>query len=520
MIRKLMTELRRPEVRRKFGLAFGAKMLGLMVIFAIMALVSGVFGSPAHAQGATPETPAYVNPINTAWTLIAAFLVFFMQAGFMALEAGFARERESVNIILEGIVDTCLCGILFWLWGFAWMFGSGNGFIGNQYYMLAGAPATYGTTGIATIAFWLFQFACADTCSTITSGAMLGRTGFIGDLIYSFGVSGFIYPILGHWCWGPDGFLATMGSAGHFLPSVGVAFHDFAGSTVVHTIGGIVALTGAIALGPRLGRVFKRDGGGLPPGHNLPLAAIGGVILWFGWYGFNPGSTLSAMDIQGIGRVATNTTLAACAGGLAAMLYVFPRGKVWDTGITVNGFLAGLVGITCPCYWVSPAGAIAIGAVAGVIVVMAIDFVEWLRVDDPVGAVAVHGACGIWGTISLGLFATGAFGASGPLGPDNSAPVKGLFYGGGASQLIAQIIGSAIITGASFAIGMALMYATKATGQLRVSEKGEKEGLDYHEHGAVAYPEFSIRHLAVSATPEPSVLKGLEKKEAEKVGAK
>ena len=189
-----------------------------------------------------------------------------------------------------------------------------------NWFFLQGAPATYEATGVAFLAFWLFQFAFADTCSTITSGAMIGRTGFVGDLLYSFAVSGFIYPIIGHWAWGPDGFLATMGSAGNFLPSLGTGFHDFAGSTVVHTIGGFIALAGAIVLGPRLGRKFKRDGGGPMLPHDLTIAASGGLLLWFGWYGFNPGSTLSAMDFEGIGRVAANTTLAACAAGLTAMV--------------------------------------------------------------------------------------------------------------------------------------------------------------------------------------------------------
>ena len=185
---------------------------------------------------------------------------------------------------------------------------------------------------------------------------MIGRTGFVGDLLYSFCVSGFIYPIIGHWAWGPDGFLATMGSDGNFLPSLGMSFHDFAGSTVVHTIGGMVALAGAIVLGPRLGRKFKRDGGGPMLPHDLTIAVSGGLLLWFGWYGFNPGSTLSAMDFDGIGRVAANTTLAACAAGLTAMFYGYIDSKKWDASFTVNGFLAGLVAITCPCYWVSPTG--------------------------------------------------------------------------------------------------------------------------------------------------------------------
>jgi Amt family ammonium transporter len=484
MIKRFLREMRDPSKRRVFYALLGAKGIALGILYVLLMGLPSYFGAKAYADSAPPPLPAYINPINTMWTLIAAFLVFFMQAGFMALEAGFARTRETVNILLEGIVDTCLCGILFWAFGFAFMFGSGNGFIGHEFFMLHGAPETYGSTGVAILAFWLFQFAFADTCSTITSGAMVGRTGFVGDLLYSLGVSGFIYPILGHWAWGPDGWLNTIKPA---------AFHDFAGSTVVHTIGGMVALAGAIVLGPRLGRTFKRDGGGPMPGHDMTIAAIGGVILWFGWYGFNPGSTLSAMDIQGIGRVAANTTLAACAGGLSALFYIYPRNKVWDCGITVNGFLAGLVAITCPCYWVSPFGSICIGGVAGVVCVLAVDLLEYLRIDDPIGAVPVHGACGIWGTLSLGLFATGQYGAAGPTGADNSpgAVVTGLFYGGGVNQLIGQAMGSLAVTAAALGVGLALMYAVKLTGTLRVSKEGELEGLDLHEHGGGAYPELS-----------------------------
>jgi len=402
----------------------------------------------------------------------------------MFLEAGFARTRETVNVLLEGVVDTCLCGLLFYAFGFAWMFGSGNGWIGNQYYFLQHIPDTYGSTGVATLAFFLFQFAFADTCSTITSGAMLGRTGFWGDLWYSIGVSGFLYPIFGHWAWGPDGWLNNIKPA---------AFHDFAGSTVVHTIGGTIALVGAIVLGPRLGRKFSRDGGGPMPGHNMTIAAVGAVILWFGWYGFNPGSTLSAMDTQGIARVAANTTLAACAGGLAALFFVYPRSKKWDCGATINGLLAGLVAITCPCYWVSPLGSIILGAVAGVLVILGTDLLEHLRIDDPCGAWPVHGLCGMWGTISLGLFATGEYGAATPTGADTSAGalVKGLFYGGGTDQLIAQIEGNLAIGIGVMLASFVLMYAVKATGTLRVSKEIEQEGLDLHEHGGVAYPEQS-----------------------------
>jgi Amt family ammonium transporter len=322
------------------------------------------------------------------------------------------------------------------------------------------------------MAFFLFQFAFADTCSTITSGAMVGRTGFKGDLLYSIGVSGFIYPILGHWVWGPCGWLAQVHN--------GNTFHDFAGSTVVHTMGGFIALAGAIVLGPRLGRKFKRDGGGLPPGHDMTVAAIGGVILWFGWYGFNPGSTLGSFDSLGIGRVATNTTLAAAAGGLTAMAWVYPRLKKWDMGITINGFLGGLVAITCPCYWVNATGAVIIGAVAGPVVVLGIDFIEHLRIDDPIGAVAVHGFCGMWGTWSLGLFATGKtyFGAAIP---------KGLLWGGHVGIFVTQVWGNLLIGGLAFVSAYILMRAVKLTGTLRVSEEGELEGIDIHEHGAPAY---------------------------------
>jgi ammonium transporter, Amt family len=514
-------KLRDPKERKFFLAIFGGKLLGLGAAFLVIMAVSMYLGasSKAHAQDTNAVTnaataltnaltgtnavsgtnapaaaapavpdPPYCSPINTMWVLVTAFLVFFMQAGFMFLEAGFARERETINVLLEGIVDTCLCGVLFYCWGFAWMFGHGNGWIGwgdgngHLWYCLQNLPDTYESTGVATLAFFLFQFAFADTCSTITSGAMLGRTGFWGDLWYSIGVSGFLYPIFGHWAWGPDGWLNNLKPA---------AFHDFAGSTVVHTIGGMIALAGAIVLGPRLGRKFKRDGGGPMPYHNMTIASVGAVILWFGWYGFNPGSTLSAMDIQGVARVAANTTLAACSGGLAALFFVYPRSKKWDCGATVNGLLAGLVAITCPCYWVSPLGALLLGAVAGVVVILATDLLEYLRIDDPCGAWPVHGACGIWGTWSLGLFATGQFGAATSTGADNSAGavVKGLFYGGGWDQFIAQVEGNAAIGLGVLAASFVLMYLVKATGTLRISKEGELEGLDMHEHGGHAYPD-------------------------------
>ena len=492
-----LRRFRENEVRKRFALILGGKMIGLVSIIGVMKGLGLFAGDPAGAAPAQAAQVAdnLISPINTMWVLVAAFLVFFMQAGFMALEAGFARSRESVNIMMECIFDTCLCGLLYWAIGFAFQFGPGNGLIGHKYFFLSDAPATYDYGGlfdtrVAFLAFVLFQFAFADTASTITSGAMVGRTSFKGDIIYSACVSGLIYPIFGHWVWGPGGWLGnTMGWFQGLVPD-GTVFRDFAGSTVVHTVGGFIALAGAIALGPRLGRKFARDGGGPTSPHDLNIAAIGAVILWFGWYGFNPGSTLSGMDFEGIGRVAANTTLAACAGGLVSVFFVYPRSKKWDVGMAINGFLGGLVGITAPCYWVSPLGAVIIGAVAGIIVPLGIDLLERVRVDDPIGAVAVHGFCGIWGTLSLGLLASGEFGLPTPEGADNSTVIEGLFYGGGTGQLRAQLIGSITCVVVVFSVAMALMFAIRkipGAWNLRIGKEEELEGIDISEHGLPAY---------------------------------
>ncbi|HEV7862427.1 MAG TPA: ammonium transporter, partial [Acidimicrobiia bacterium] len=263
-----LQRLRQKETRRLWAVLLGGKMLGILAVLSLMKGIGWYFASHAGAGPlgqVTHQANDIINPLNTVWVLVTAFLVFFMQTGFMALEAGFARSRETVNVLLECIFDTCLCGLLYWAFGFAFQFGAGNGLIGHEFFFLNGAPATYGSTGVAFMAFWLFQFAFADTCSTITSGAMVGRTGFKGDIYYSIAVSGFIYPIFGHWVWGPGGWLGNMtpGFLNDFTH--GAVFRDFAGSTVVHTVGGVIALTGAIVLGPRLGRRFKRDGGGPTP---------------------------------------------------------------------------------------------------------------------------------------------------------------------------------------------------------------------------------------------------------------
>jgi len=404
---------------------------------------------------------------------------------------------------MECVFDTCLCGVLYWAFGFAFQFGGGNSIIGHSNFFLQGIPHTYdyaGTldTGVAFLAFFLFQFAFADTASTITSGAMVGRTSFKGDILYSTMVSGFLYPIFGHWVWGPGGWLSgTMGWFHGISGDVGdgVFFRDFAGSTVVHTIGGVIALAGAVALGPRLGRKFKRDGGGPTPPHDLTMATIGAVILWFGWYGFNPGSTLGVTGtlFETVGQIAANTTLAACAGGLVAVLWVYPRSKKWDLGMSLNGFLGGLVAITAPCAWVSPTYALLIGAIAGIIVPLAIDLLEHLRIDDPIGAVPVHLACGIWGTLSVGIFAAKVY--DGPVG---------LLDGGGADQLIAQAIGSLaaiVVIGGIALVVMKLITHAPGEWALRIHKDGELEGIDIVEHGTPAYHvEFGMGMTYVTPT--------------------
>jgi Amt family ammonium transporter len=544
---RLGERMRDPAWRKYAGALALGKVLGLAVLMLVitvgpklpdMILGGGsAYGqqapttaaTTAAAAAATPADPYaairtadHINALNTVWVLLGAFLVFGMQAGFTMLEAGFCRSRETVNVLVECVFDTCLCGILFYAWGYAFMFGAGNGLIGwhdpndanTSWFFLNGVTATtlYGATGVPVLAHWLFQFAFADCASTICSGTMIGRTAFWGDILYSVCVSGFIYPIIGHWAWGPDGFLYTMGSADHFLSGLGMNFHDFAGSTVVHSIGGWIALAGGIWLGPRLGRKFKRDGGGPMLPHDLTIAVVGGLILWFGWYGFNPGSTLSAMDIGGIARVAANTTLAACAGGIVAVSIGYAMMGTWDASYITNGFLAGLVAITASCYWVSPFGAVCVGAIAGGLVIGGAELLEHIRIDDPVGAWPVHGLNGIWGTLSIGFFAVGqpaagssAFGTS---VADAAGQLTGLFYGGGFTVLKAQCIGSLIVCSCTFAAAMAVFGVLNVMGLLRVSKAGEEQGLDIHEHGISAYPEYVISSVHAPAGMAPSSVHG------------
>lgn len=416
----------------------------------------------AAAEAAAPE----ISNLDTVWVLMAAFLVFFMQAGFALVEAGFVRARHVVNILMKNIFDLVLGSIAYWAIGFGVMFGAGSAFFGQEWFFLNGLPEVYPGLTIPGYAFFFFQFAFAATAATIASGAMAGRTEFKGYLIYSFVVTAIIYPVVGHWIWG-GGWLATLETP----------FWDFAGSTVVHSTGAWVGLVGAIFLGPRVNR-FGDDG--IPmPGHSMTLAALGTFILWLGWFGFNPGSQLSA-DAGPISLITVTTNLGAAAGALAALLmgwyFVGKPQLPWG----LNGALAGLVSITAPCAFVTPIEAIVIGAIGGIIMYIGVNVLENLRIDDVVGAVSVHGFCGVWGTLAVGIFANV---------PDSG--LVGLLHGGGVSQLVTQVIG--IVAVALFVvIASAIMFSiVRATVGLRAPEEAEIIGLDIYEHGMVAYPEFT-----------------------------
>jgi len=454
----------------------------------IASLILASFGITAHAQGPTPA-PATQSAVDTTWVLLTGFLVFFMQTGFAMLETGLIRQTSAVNALLENFIDAGITAVAFWAVGFGIAFGtSAGGLIGTDNFFLSGAMTlkdgaiTYNRVAaypnLDVLTFFFFQFAFAATASTITTGAMAERTDYVGDLIYSAIMGAISYPVIVHWIWG-GGWLAQMG------------FHDFAGSTVVHTVGGITAIVGAAMLGPRRFR-WGKDGKWqpLPPAHNLGLATIGTMILWFGWYGFNPGSTLGTGNTGLIGLVTLNTTLGAAGGTIACMLFQYMRSKKWDLVYTLNGSLAGLVAITAGCAFVAPWAALVIGLVAGVVVVLAADFIERIRIDDPVGAFAVHGACGIWGTLAIGLFGQPGL-TFAPAGVD-AATRAGLLLGGGPNLLLVQVIGSAstIIFTAAFALVM--FGVLKALGRLHVSKivNDTTIFIDDFEHGATVMPDI------------------------------
>ncbi len=426
--------------------------------------------------------------LDNTFVFVAAVLVIFMQAGFAMVEAGLTRARDAGNIVMKNLVDFSIGALVFFAFGFAIMFGVGNGWIGYHNFFL-GDAGDYGTLTPAT--FLLFQTAFAATAATIVSGAMAGRTRFKAYIAYTVFITGMIYPIFGHWIWG-GGWLADR------------QFLDFAGSTVVHATGGWAALMGAAFLGPRLGKYGKDGKPRALPGHSVPFAVLGTLILWVGWYGFNPGSQLAA-DFPIVSDVALTTTLSAAAGAVVAMFTTWALSKKPDVSMTANGALAGLVGITAGAVFVYPWAAIVIGALAGLVVVFSVRFFDRIRIDDPVGAISVHGTCGVLGTLLVGVFAAGPLVERAGLGGS-----EGLFYGGGLTQLGRQALGS----GANFiwvVAASALVFGSiRAVMGLRVSEEDEMEGLDISEHGAPGYGEMSLPgpglpvHGGGGASPSPA----------------
>lgn len=411
--------------------------------------------------------------INTVWMLLAAMLVFFMQPGFALCEAGFTRSKNTANILYKNFVDFMIGSLLFWFVGFGFMFGSnGAGFIGMPNF--GDLSFYHNAAGLPTEGFLIFETVFCATSATIVSGAMAERTKFSTYCVYSFFISLIIYPVEGHWTWG-GGWLCNADATSFMMQTFGATFHDFAGSAIVHSVGGVLAFLGAVALGPRLGKYRKDGKSNAIPGHSLTLAALGVFTLWFGWFGFNPGSQLAAsgeVNRVAISHVFLTTNLAAAAGGLATMFVTwFKYGKP-SFSLMLNGVLAGLVGITAGCDAVSPLGAIIIGAICGTVLPFAIEFIDQkLHVDDPVGASSVHGVCGILGTLLTGLFSVDA----------------GALYGHGFGFLGAQCLGILCIDAWAAACGIVLFYGIKKTVGLRVDARIEEEGLDIYEHGENCY---------------------------------
>ena len=433
-----------------------------LLILLIMALSAG---ASLYAQTMEDWETIRVG-LDTVWVLLAAFLVFFMQAGFGMVEAGFIRAKNTANILTKNFLDFCMASIAFFILGYGLMFGSGNGFIGFSGFLMIGAESG---ADVPLYAFWLFQAAFVGAAATIVAGGMAERMRFPAYLIYSFIVSALVYPVIGHWVWG-GGWLAELN------------FADFAGSAVVHTTGGVAALVGTIILGPRTGK-YRADGKPNVLGsHNIPIAALGVFILWFGWFGFNPGSSLGVGDGSLIALVAINTNLAAAAGAIGAMITVWIKVGKPDLSLIMNGALAGLVAITAPCAFVSPISAIIIGGIGGFLVVLATLGLDDLKIDDPVGAFPVHGVNGMWGAVSVGLFGRQSLGLAG----------EGFLFGGGFSQLGIQLLGTITIAIFVF-ISMGIVFlALKKTIGLRVSAMEEYRGLDIGEHGVESYNGFQI----------------------------
>ena len=409
--------------------------------------------------------------LDTVWMLLAAMLVFWMQPGFALCEAGFTRSKNTVNILMKNFVDFMFGSLLFFFLGFGFMFGSdGAGFIGAPNW----GDLSFYKGDLPVEGFLMFETVFCATSATIVSGAMAERTKFSAYVFYSAIISLFIYPVEGHWTWG-GGWLCNEAADSFMMSTFGAVFHDFAGSAIVHSVGGVLALIGAIALGPRIGKYGKNKESRAIPGHNLTLASLGVFILWLGWFGFNPGSQLAASgetNRVAISHVLLTTNLAAAMGGTVTLFLTWWKYGKPSLSMTLNGVLAGLVGITAGCDLVSPLGASIIGLICGIALVYSIEFIDHkLHIDDPVGASSVHGVCGILGTLLTGLLATDS----------------GWFYGFGPGFFEAELFGILVIDLWTAACGIILFYAIKKIFGLRVDRRIEEEGLDIYEHGEACY---------------------------------
>lgn len=466
-------------------------MLGVTTLCASTALgaspepaASGLSEALAAAKQASEAAAGLKVSIDTIWVMVAAFLVFFMNLGFAMVESGLARAKNCVNILAKNFIVFAISTLGFLVIGWGLMFGTGSSFFGTEgLFMVSGldnSPATgdayrgvYGSISWATVPLWakfFFQLVFCGTAATIVSGAVAERIKFGSFLVFSLILTAVIYPIVGHLVWG-GGLLAGKGML------------DFAGSTVVHSVGGWAALAGIIVLGPRRGK-YGAGGKIIPiPGHNMSSVTLGGLVLWFGWFGFNPGSTMAA-DGASIAHIAVTTNVAAAAATITATAVAWLMLGKPDLSMIVNGTLAGLVAITAPCAFVSVSSALMIGAVAGIIVVLAVLFFDRRKLDDPVGALSVHLVNGVFGTIAVGLFGDPT------VAPSAAVVKKGLFLGGGAEQLTPQLLGVGLVAVVTFGLSLGVWYLIKLTMGVRVSEEEEVEGLDVGEHGMEAYPEF------------------------------
>jgi Amt family ammonium transporter len=428
--------------------------------------------------------------LDTVWVLLATFLVFFMNLGFAMVESGLCRAKNTVNILAKNFIVFALSTLSFWVIGFGLMFGDGNPLAGTSGLLFAtgadNSPAVgeaykgvYSAMSWAGVPFWakfMFQLVFCGTCATIVSGAVAERIKFASFLVFSLVICAVIYPLIGHWIWGA-GWLASLG------------FFDFSGSTVIHSAGGWAALAGILLLGPRIGK-YSPSGKPKPIyGHNMTSATLGVFVLWFGWFGFNPGSTLSA-NPEALAHIFMTTNLAAVTGILAATVMSWTLQKKPDLSMILNGCLAGLVAITAPCAYVSVPGAAIIGAIAGVLVVLAVFAWDKLKIDDPVGALSVHLVNGVFGTLALGLFADKSVTAK--IGTDSDLLSNGLFLGGGFRQLGIQALGVVSVAGFVFVVSIAVWFVIKKVMGLRVKREEELAGLDISEHGMEAYSGFQI----------------------------